>query len=264
MIGHVREVWAYRHFWLSLVRLDLRNKYRKSVLGVGWSFAHPIAMTAVFCVVFSKFMGPENGGWKAYAPFLLCGMCVWDFMRNSVLGGAMSLIQNETYLRQCPLPYTIYPLRAVLGNVLHVAIALTVVTALVVVLRGSPASLAAAGAVVPGLVLTTAFALGIGTVAAYATVFFRDVKHLIEVGMHVAYFLTPILYRRTMLDEQGLGVIADLNPANTFIELIRAPLVDGVVPGAGLYLYGVAAAAASLLLAAGTTAWLRTRVIFHL
>ena len=249
---------------MSLVRLDLRNKYRKSVLGIGWSFAHPIAMTAVFCVVFSKFMGPENGGWRAYAPFLLCGMCVWDFMRNSILSGATSLIQNEPYLRQCPLPFTIYPLRAVLGNVIHVVIALAVVIALVVVLRGSLASLATAWAVVPGLALMAAFTLGLATVAAYATVFFRDVKHLIEVGSHVAYFLTPILYRRSVLDDQGLGVIADLNPANTLIELIRAPLVDGVVPGPGLYLYGVVAAAASLLLAAGTTAWLRTRVIFHL
>jgi lipopolysaccharide transport system permease protein len=264
MIGHVREVWGYRHFWLSLVRLDLRNKYRKSVLGIGWSFAHPIAMTAVFCVVFSKFMGPENGGWRAYAPFLLCGMCVWDFVRNSVLGGSMSLVQNEAYIRQCPLPFTIYPLRAVLGNVLHVAIALGVVMALVVVLRGSLAPLATAWAIVPGLILTTAFALGLATVAAYATVFFRDVRHLIEVGSQVAYFLTPILYRRNVLDEQGLGVIADLNPANTFIELIRAPLVDGVLPGPGLYVYGVVAASGALLLGAGTTAWLRTRVIFHI
>jgi ABC-type polysaccharide/polyol phosphate export permease len=77
------------------------------------------------------------------------------------------------------------------------------------------------------------FARGLGVDAAQAA----------QAGAQVAYFLTPILYRRSMLDDQGLGVIADLNPANTFIELIRAPLVDGVVPGPGLYLYGVVARA---------------------
>lgn len=249
---------------MSLVKLDLRNRYRRSVLGIGWSLLQPLAMTAVFCVVFSELMGPENGGWRAYAPFLLCGMCIWDYVRNSVVGGSTSLIQNEAYIRQCPMPYTIYTLRAVLGNAFHFLVGLGVVIALVVVLRGNLNVFATAWAAIPGLILVSVFAWGIGTVAAFATVFFRDVKHVIEVGAHVAYFLTPILYRRDLLDKKGLGFIADLNPVNTFLELIRGPLVDGVIPAWPIYVYGVVAAAVALLLASGTTSWLKQRVIFHL
>lgn len=264
MIRHAQDVWAHRHFWLSLVKLDMRNRYRRSVLGIGWSLLQPIAMTAVFCVVFSELMGSAEGGWRAYAPFLLAGMCIWDFVRNSIVGGATSLIQNEAYIRQVPLPYTIYPLRTVLGLLIHFLIGLFVVIALVSVLRGNLDVLRTAWAIIPGIALLTAFAWGLATVASFATVFFRDVKHVIEVGAHVAYFLTPILYPRSLLDRKGLGFIADLNPVNTFLELIRAPLVDGVIPGWPVYLYGVLATLAAVLLGAGTVAWLRQRVIFHL
>lgn len=265
MIQDVRAIWSHRHFWLSLVHLDLRNRYRKSVLGIGWSFLQPIAMTAVFCLVFSELMAKDvNGGWRAYAPFLLAGMCVWDFVRNSMTSGAMSLISNEAYIRQVNLPFAIYPLRAVLGNVTHFLIGLGVVLALICLVRGNVAVFATAWAIVPGVIGVAAFAWGIATILSYVTVFFRDIKHLIDVAMQVAFFLTPVLYTRDTLDRKGVGFIADLNPVNTYLELIRTPLLDGAIPGLGLQLYGVLAAVIAVLLAAGTTHWLRGRVIFHL
>ncbi|MFO0936067.1 MAG: ABC transporter permease [Gemmataceae bacterium] len=126
-------------------------------------------------------------------------------------------------------------------------------------------SLKVSWSILPGIILASAFSWGIGTVAAFITVFFRDVKHVIEVGSQVFYFLTPILYHREqVLDKNGLGFIADLNPVNTYLELIRTPLIDGVVPSPGMYLYGLGTAVVAVLLGAGTTAWLKQRVIFHL
>ena len=263
MIGHVKTVWAYRHFWMSLVDLDMRNRYRRSVLGIGWSLLQPLTMTAVFCVVFSELMG-MGSTWKTYAPFLLCGLCVWDYVRNSVVGGSTSLIQNEPYIRQVPLPYTIYTLRAVLGNAIHFLIGLGVVLALISILRGNLSVFITTWAIIPGMILVTAFAWGMATVAAFVTVFFRDVKHVLEVGSQIFYFLTPILYPRDWLDKKGLSFLADLNPVNTYLELIRTPLVDGIIPHWTMYLYGVLVAVGAVLLGAGTTAWLRQRVIFHL
>jgi ABC-type polysaccharide/polyol phosphate export permease len=265
MIADLRAIWSHRHFWLSLVHLDLRNRYRRSVLGVGWSLLQPIAMTAVFCLVFSELMAKDvNGGWKAYAPFLLAGMCVWDFVRNSMTAGSMALISNEAYIRQINLPYGIYPLRAVLGNLTHFLIGLGVVVALIAILRGDLSVFRTAWAILPGVAGVTVFAWGIGSILAYLTVFFRDIKHVVEVGMHVAFFLTPVLYTRDTLDRKGLGFIADLNPVNTFLELIRSPLIDGQLPSLGLLAYGTATAVAAVFLAGGTAHWLRGRVIFHL
>jgi lipopolysaccharide transport system permease protein len=265
MIQDVGAIWSHRYFWLSLIKLDLRNRYRRSVLGIGWSFLMPIAMTAVFCVVFSELLyrNPVMG-WKGVAPMILAGMCVWEFLRNSMTGGAMALISNEAYIRQVDLPYSIYPLRAVLGNATHFLIGLFVVICLLVGLRGDLSIFETAWSAIPGVILVTIFSWGVATILSYITVFFRDIKHLIEVVLQVAFFLTPIIYTRDVLDAKGLGVIADLNPCNTFLELIRLPLVEGIVPSVGLMAYGTATAVVAVLLAAGTDHWLRKRVIFHL
>ena len=75
MIHHLTSIWKFRHFLLALVRLDLRLRYRRSILGVGWSLLNPIAMTIVFAVVFSSLLGGDN--LPRYVPHLLIGMAVW-------------------------------------------------------------------------------------------------------------------------------------------------------------------------------------------
>ena len=57
MLQQFGEVWKFRYFWMSLVRMDLKLRYRGTMLGIGWSLLHPILMTVVFCVVFSSWLG---------------------------------------------------------------------------------------------------------------------------------------------------------------------------------------------------------------
>src|SRR5579885_3244026 len=108
MFRHLSAVWTARHFLLALVRLDLRLRYRRSVLGIGWSLLNPLAMTAVFTVVFSQLLGGND--LPRYVPHLLIGMAVWGFLREAAVSGCRSLINNESYIRQSPLPYGIYTL----------------------------------------------------------------------------------------------------------------------------------------------------------
>lgn len=269
MTQHLRAVWTFRHFWLSLVRMDLRQKYRRSVLGMGWSLVHPIAMAAVFCVVFKDLMKVSD--WRAYGCYLLGGFAVWDFLRNSLLSGCTTFVRNESYIRQCPLPYGIYPLRTVMGTAIHFMIALGVVLAMVVVLQplhpkthevvrvwsGIPAA-------VPGILLAFVFAWSIATLAAFATIYFHDTQHLCEVGAQLLFFLTPLMYQREVLDAKGLGWVVDLNPVNVYLELIRMPLTLGETPTAVLYAQGCAISAVALGLAFGTVAWLQKKLIFQL
>src|SRR5438128_481782 len=133
MIRHLTAIWKYRHFLLALVRLDLRLRYRRSVLGIGWSLLHPLAMTAVFAVVFSQLLGGND--LARYIPHLLIGMAVWNFLREAAVSGCRSLIANESYIRQSPLPYGIYTLRVVLGLAIHSSIALVVAIAATLVIQ---------------------------------------------------------------------------------------------------------------------------------
>lgn len=262
MTQHLRAVWTFRHFWLSLVRMDLRQKYRRSVLGMGWSLVNPLAMAAVFCVVFKDLMKVSD--WQTYACYLIGGFAVWDFLRNSLLAGCGSFTRNESYIRQCPLPCGIYPLRTVMGTAIHFLIAVGVVVALVAVLTPSVAVLPGLAAAVPGILLAFVFAWSVATLAAFATIYFHDTSHLCEVGAQLFFFMTPIMYHRSVLDAKGLGWVVDLNPVNVYLELIRTPLVTGAVPAAGLFAVGAVLSAVALGLACGTIAWLQKKLIFQL
>ena len=92
----------------------------------------------------------------------------------------------------------------------------------------------------------------------------QDTQHLLEVIAQLLFFLTPIIYYPHMLLNKDLGWLLDANPVYLFMQLIRTPLVEGQVPSSEVYTAGVIFTTAVVGLAAGMTAWLQKRVIFHL
>jgi len=261
MIHHLTAVWKFRHFLLALVKLDLRLRYRRSILGVGWSLLNPIAMTVVFAVVFSSLLG--GGDIPRYVPHLLIGMAIWNFIRECVITGCKSLVMSETYIRQSPLPYGIYPLRTVLGQAIHSSIALGVALIVTFAYKPETSPLALLYAV-PGLVLMFITAWAAATLFSFLNVYFQDTSHLLEVGAQIVFFLSPIMYYPQNLSDKGLQWMMDVNPVHLFLELTRGPITTGAPPSAQLLLIGAGFTALMLALAAGTTAWLQKRVIFHL
>lgn len=247
---------------MALVRLDLRQRYRRSVLGIGWSLLNPIAMTIVFTVVFSNLLG--NGDAINYAASVLTGMAVWGFLRDSTLNGCRCFMTNEAYIRQSPIPYTVYTLRTVLGQAIHSLIALSVVVAMIAIFRSDVNVLVRVLEVIPGLFLIFFAAWAASTLSAFATVFFHDTQHMLEVGAQIMFFLTPIMYTRKLLDDKQLGWLVDVNPVYWLLELTRTPLLTGQMPGWEMYAAGVGVTLALVGLAAGIVAWLQKRVIFHL
>ena len=265
MIDHMKAVWTFRYFWLSLVKMDLVTRYRRSVLGIGWSMLHPLAMTTVLCVVFSHFNADPTkpDAWRLYAQRTLAGLAVWEFLRNTLVLGCKSFLQNEAYIRLSPLPYGIYPLRTVMGNSIHLLITLTVLVILVAVL-GTVYVQPTIWAVFPAIILAMLFGWGIATIAAFATTYFHDVSHLIEVAAQAFFFLTPIMYEPKLLIDQQLGWLVTVNPVYVFIEIIREPLVSGIIPDWDRYAYAGGMTATSVALGLGTIGWLQKRVIFQL
>lgn len=262
MIQHLTAVWKFRHFLMALVKLDLRQRYRRSVLGIGWSLLNPIAMTIVFTVVFSSLLG--NGDPVSYAASVLTGMAVWGFLRDSALNGCRCFMANEAYIRQSPIPFTVYTLRTVLGQAIHSLIALGVVFVMISIFKRDPSVLLRVGLVFPGLIVALVAAWAAATISAFATVYFHDTQHLLEVGAQIMFFLTPIMYTRKLLDDKQLGWMVDANPVYWLLELTRSPLLTGEVPSGAMYLAGAGVAAALVGLAIGMVAWLQKRVIFHL
>lgn len=261
MLQQVTAIWTYRYFWLSLVKMDLVTRYRRSFLGIGWSLLTPLAMTAVYCIVFSQLNGAD---WKIYAQRTLAAIAVWELLRNTLVQGCKSFLQNEAYIRLSPLPYGIYPLRTVMGNAVHFLITMVVLIAAVAVLNPTVYLHSTIGASFPGILMALLFGWGIATIAAFATTYFHDISHLIEVSTMAFFFLTPIIYGRELLDNKDLGWMVDINPIYVFIEIIREPLVSGIIPDWSRYAYAGGLMLASVGMAFGVIGWLQKRVVFQL
>ncbi len=253
-------VWKCRYFWLSLVKNDLRARYHRSVLGLGWSLLNPVAMTAVLCTVFHRLWGLPI---SEYGPFVLSGLAFWGFVSTCTLQGCRCFYQAETYIRQYPAPLVIYPLRTALGAGFHLLIALVIVLAATWWFQGMH-NVGVLWSLLPALLVLFVLGWSLAILAGVANVVFPDMQHLLEVGLQILFYATPILYKAEMLRERGQGWLVDFNPMATFLECLRHPLLEAQPPTPAL----LAQAGLWALLLAGTAtiflARLQKRVVFLL
>lgn len=268
MRGQLSTIWRYRYFWSSLVRMDLRLRYRRSVLGIGWSLLNPIMMTVVFCLVFSKQQlgASASADWRIYAPHVLGGLAIWDFMMGCALGGCQTFFRNESYIRQVPLPLPIYHLRTVLGLGIHFLIALSVMILAASILHPTDnlRALTNLWAVIPSLVLLLVFCLSISIICGFMTVFFQDTQQILEVFFRLFFFLSPIMFYPQLLVDLGHRWLLSLSPVATFFELIRDPILTGQLPSAWVYGKACIMVAVALTIAVAMVAWLEKKIIFRL
>jgi ABC-type polysaccharide/polyol phosphate export permease len=247
MIDYLRRIWACRYFWLSLVQIDLRTRYRRSFLGVGWSLLRPIAFTAILCTVFRRLFHRADV-WD-YAPFVLSGLMCWDYFVTATKQGCQCFFQGEAYIRQHPSPVAIFPLRTALTESFHFLVALAVLVTFVCWLHGL-GRLLVLWCLVPTLILMFLLAWSLALLAGYLNVYFQDTQHLCDVGFQVLFYATPILYRPEDLGGGRLSwVVAHCNPLVPFFQLVREPLLFGQVPSLETY-----ALAATVVLALGGVA----------
>lgn len=264
MRGQLATIWRYRYFWMSLVSMDLRTRYRRSVLGIGWSLMNPLLMTVVLCIVFRTWF--HNPDWRSFGPYVLAGLTLFEFVRSSCFNGCQTFFRNESYIRQCPLPLAIYTLRTMLGGAVHYLFALAVVVTSILILLPQQwlSVLQVVWVLVPGLLLLLVFCWSCSALAAFLTVYFQDTQQIFEVLFQVFFFLTPIMYPASMIVDHGLGMLLDINPVAAFLDLIREPLLTGAIPSG--WAYAKAGIMVTLFggLAVGAFAKLEKRLIFHL
>lgn len=250
--NYLSRVWRLRYFWLALVQIDLRMRYRRSMLGLGWSLLHPLAMTVVICTVFSNLLQADI---KTFGPFLLVGLTAWNFISACMNQGCQSFLMNESYIRQHPAPLAIYSLRVVLSMGVHFVLGMVVVISLSWFMLGF-GNIPYLPLVLPGMVLLFLFGWAMATIAGIINVLFQDTQHLMEVLLQILFYMTPIIYPPSMLKDRSMGWLIAFNPLAGFLELIRMPITEAQAPPLAAY----AVASAVVLLAIGVATWMLSRI----
>lgn len=241
MHAYLGSIWNRRFFWLSLVQMDLRARYRGSVLGMGWSLVQPVGMTVILCVGFTVVFGLNL---REYAPYVFVGMTFWGYFTSAVVHGCGCFYQGESYIRQYPAPMAIYPLRTVLGSSIHFYIGLCL--AVLLSLATGPADrdisrtfqLLALPSLLPTFVLLFLLGWSVAILFGILNVRFRDIKHLAEIGLQGLFYMLPIMFPPEQLKQRGrLILVFRYNPLTPFIDLLREPICYGHIPSLMTYTF---------------------------
>ncbi len=260
MSKYLAAIWQCRYFWLSLVKMDLRTRYRRSILGMGWSLLHPIAMTAIICIVFPAFLHVDI---HRYGPFVLAGLACWNYILFVTLQGCQCFYLGEMYIRQFPAPMAIFPLRTALGGTIHFLIALGVVVVVAGLFKGYVNGLALLS-LIPSVLLLFVFVWSLAVLAGFANVFFNDTQHLSEIGFQILFYATPIIYEAEMLQSTHLKRVMQLNPVNVFLKLIREPILDSHIPAGSSFAWACLIVLVSASIAVLMLVTLQRKLIFKL
>ena len=262
MLSYFARIWRCRYFWLSLVKIDLRARYRRSIVGIGWSLLRPILLTVILCFVFRRLF--HRLDLWTYAPYLLSGLCCWDYLVIATKQGCHCFFAGESYIRQHPTPLAIFPLRVALAETFHFYMGLLVLLGLVWYSQGF-GNLLVLVSLLPTLLLLFALVWTLGLLAGFANVYFQDTQHLCDVFFQILFYATPIVYYPPDLGEGRLHwLIMHCNPVVPFMQLVREPILEARVPALETY----AAALAFVVILGGFAALIckraQRRLILHL
>lgn len=220
----VQEVSKSGPVLWQFVRQYLILRYRRTVLGYFWTLINPLLMMSVTAVVFATLFKMDL---KTYAVFLFAGMIPWNCFAAIVVQSGGALINNEGLIKKIYLPRVLFPLSLSLGILIDSVLSFIALFVIIMIIGGS---LSWALLFIPfAFILLFIFALGMGLITSIATVFFRDLQHVLTIVMQAWFFLTPIMYKSEALAGK-VAFLITLNPVVPFIELFRDPLHLGVLP----------------------------------
>lgn len=223
----------YRYLIKQLVSRDFKTKYKRSVLGVLWSFLNPLLMMTVQYVVFSTLFKSTIPN---FALYLMIGIVCYNFFNECAGMCLNSITGNASLITKVYVPKYIYPVSKMLSSGINLLLSFI---PLLIVLLITQVGFSKSMILLPvPIICLAAFSLGIGMVLATMMVFFRDTQFLWSVISMIWMYVTPIIYPESILPQQYLYVFK-FNPLYHIIRMVRTMFMDGVSPEPKAYLISI-------------------------
>lgn len=228
-----RALWTYRHFILSSIANDMRGRFTRSKLGATWMILQPLAMVAMYAIVLSEVLGAKLPGIEnkfAYAIYLVAGILCWSLFSEIVTRCLTVFVDNANLLQKIVFPRACLPL-IVAGSALVNNLFLLLAAIIVFVLLGHMPTIGLLWLPLLMLLMTT-FALGLGLLLGTLNVFFRDIGQVMQVVLQLWFWVTPIIYMKSILPKDFARVV-DFNPLVPLVTAYQDVLVFGRTPDIG-------------------------------
>jgi len=209
--------------WLHLGWTDIKQRYRRSLLGPLWITIATGVMAISMGLLYGKLIGVP---YSTFLPYITLGLIFWNFIQMSILEGTVVFSTNEGLIKQLPAPVSVHVYRVVWRQL--IIFAHNVVIYLIVLAVFRPKISWEALLFFPAMALYILNAVWITIVFGILSTRFRDISQLMSTIVQLVFFMTPIIWMITPTMKQSMGTrtkLVELNPLYHYIEIGRAPLL---------------------------------------
>ncbi|MFM9378934.1 ABC transporter permease [Gordonia sp. VNK21] len=227
-----RRAWAdltdglrNRELWLHLGWTDIKQRYKRSVLGPLWITLATGVTAIAMGLLYGQLFGMDL---DFFLPYVTLGLIFWYFISNSILDGAVVFSTNEGLIKQLPAPISVHVYRVVWRQLIIFSHNIVIFVIIVAVFR--PPIGWTGFLVIPALALFVLNSVWVTIVFGILSTRFRDIGQLLTTMVQLVFFMTPIIWSAQSLqnaagDVSGRARLVELNPMYHYLEITRGPLL---------------------------------------
>ena len=230
----IKEIYAYREMIFSLVRRDLKGRYKGSVLGFLWTFINPLLQLLVYTFVFSIVM---RSGIDDYYLFLFVALVPWIFFSTSVSGGSSCIWAQQDMVKKIYFPREVLPIAFVTSQFVNMLLSFLVIF-VVLLVSGKELNPVALLCLPIIMIVEYLLALGMAMLSSAITVYIRDLEYILGIITMAWQFLSPVMYSVDQVPEEVRGIFF-ANPMTPIIVAYRDILYYGKMPELDTLLHAV-------------------------
>jgi ABC-2 type transport system permease protein len=220
----LRDIRGQAALLFELVHRDLTVRYKRSFLGFFWTMLHPLLLMLIFVVIFANLFRARAPHYETY---FLSAYVAWNFFAQTTVNAMAGVAWNGPLMKRVRVPLSIFTLSTILSGLVNLGLSLIVLFSIMLVV-GAP--LRPALLFLPvSLLLVGLFTFGVSLALTAVSVFFGDVREMVQAGMPALMYLTPIIYPISVVPDRFRWIFK-LNPLVYIIEIVRDPIYYGIIP----------------------------------
>ena len=215
------DIFAHRDLLYFLAWRDLKVRYKQTVLGVAWAILQPIFMMLIFTLLFGRLAGLNSQLSVPYPLFALAGLVPWTFFATAVTTSGNSVVSNTNLITKVYFPRILIPIASVAAAFVDFAMSFVVLLAMMLYYQVGPGP--GILMMLPLVMLTFLFSLGVGMLFAALNVKYRDIRLVLPFLIQLWLFVSAVIVPLSVLPQKWRWAVA-LNPMSGIIEGYRAAL----------------------------------------
>jgi ABC-2 type transport system permease protein len=206
-VRSVRAVASHGELLFLLVKREIRARYKDSYLGIVWSLFRPLAQLLIYYFAIGQILGAARQV-PDFAIFVFIGLTMWGLFAEIMNSGTSSIVANAGLIKKVYLPREIFPLSAVGGALFNFAVQLVILIAALFIFSAVPGP-ESLGFAPLALLLLVVYATAFALILSAINVYLRDVQHLVEIGLIVGFWASPIVYSFTFVHQVLAGTLLE-------------------------------------------------------